>query len=320
MTAPTAGLRPRGLTWSVLTTHRLVVRLYLACVVAAGAVLVALHFYGTEVLSAGATCVFRTEPAPPCVAQVAQQEETYRFFMGFVQGGLAFLPLVVAAFVGAALVGREMESGTAALTWTQSVGPVRWLVAKLTFPALFLVLGTVLLTLLVRWARVPDLSSAWFDHNFYLATGPVGTAYALLALVTGAVAGLLLRRTLPALALAVGATGAAMLLGALYRADLWPKVLRAGTSFPETPEHAQILETGLLTPSGERLPFDVCSQTFGPGSGIRACLEKYDAEGYVLFHPASHQLPIQLVETGVVLGLAGVLTVVAFRLLRRRLP
>lgn len=317
MTALPVGIRPRGLTWSVLTTHRFAVATYLACLTVAAAVLVALRFLGTDVRSARETCVLERGSSASCLTEVAQREDLYRHLMAFVQAGLAYLPLVVAAFAGAALIGRELERGTAVLAWTQSVTPVRWLTAKLTLPAAALVLGTAGLTLLFRWASVPGLSPLWYDHAFYVATGPASTAYALLGLVAGAVAGLLVRRTLPALASGVAATGAAMALGALYRDDLWPTVFRTSAG---TPWHAQVLETGLLTASGERLSADVCVQTVRPDSGSVSCLQQYDAEVYTVFHPASHHWPIQLVETGLVLGLTAVLTATAFRLLRGRLP
>ncbi|MEU9015497.1 hypothetical protein AB0D12_38535 [Streptomyces sp. NPDC048479] len=48
---------------------------------------------------------------------------------------IAWLPLAVAVYAGGVLTGRELEPGTAALSWTQSVTPVRGLAAKPTLPA-----------------------------------------------------------------------------------------------------------------------------------------------------------------------------------------
>ncbi|MDT0380722.1 ABC transporter permease [Streptomyces sp. DSM 42041] len=311
-----AALRPGGLTWTVLTTHRAVLRIWLGCLVLGAAALVALHFYGAHVVEASDAC---SAGDLGCDYDVGKQIETYRFTLALVQGLLAFLPLAVAGFAGAALVGREMDNGTAALAWTQSVTPVRWLVGKLTLPALLLVAGTIPLTLLVRWADDRDFAPEWHGVNPYLATGPTGTAYLLLALVVGAVAGLLLRRTLPALAAGVGFTGAAMILGAVFRFDLWPKVFVSG-NHTGLANNAYIAETGGVTASGERFSFDRCFRVPQPEFDVRSCLEKYDADHYVLFHPSSHYWPLQLVETGIVLALAAALVTAAFWLLRRRLP
>ncbi|MFI1409860.1 hypothetical protein ACH4Y0_08055 [Streptomyces sp. NPDC020707] len=111
---------------------------------------------------------------------------TYHALLGVTESLISVVPLLVAAFAGGALIGRELDSGTAELAWTQSVSPARWLTAKLALPATLLVLGTLALVLLRRlvasssgglasskwhtstsvydsWARPPSLSrcSAW---------------------------------------------------------------------------------------------------------------------------------------------------------------
>ncbi len=59
--------------------------------------------------------------------------------MNFLGEVLSYVSIAVAAWAGAALIGRELEDGTARLAWTQSVTPARWLTAKLTAAALPLV-------------------------------------------------------------------------------------------------------------------------------------------------------------------------------------
>ncbi|WP_234441806.1 hypothetical protein [Streptomyces sp. WM6386] len=58
----------------------------------------------------------------------------------------------VAAWSAGALIGRELESGTARLAWTQDVSPLRWLAAKLAVPALVLIAGGTLFVPVFRWA------------------------------------------------------------------------------------------------------------------------------------------------------------------------
>ncbi|UYM24311.1 hypothetical protein OIM90_17060 [Streptomyces sp. AD16] len=52
------------------------------------------------------------------------------FWLDWVSVLLLALPVAVAAWAGAALTGAEQERGTAALAWTQSVSPRRWIAVK----------------------------------------------------------------------------------------------------------------------------------------------------------------------------------------------
>ncbi|MFJ8004557.1 hypothetical protein [Streptomyces fagopyri] len=227
----------------------------------------------------------------------------------------------VAAWAGAALVARELESGTARLAWTQSVSPVRWLTAKLAVPALVLTLGCAVLVPMFRWtwSNHPDrLDNGWSDVSTFVALGPATLAYALCALAVGALAGLLLGRTLPAL----GATLAVMLLLsqtlAGLRADLWPKVTRTSATEVPLPHGAWRLEGGVLV-HGRRVADPDYGHCVGTAARISRCAAEHGITGhYTVYQPLSHFWPLHLVETGIVLAVAGAATATAFRLLRRR--
>lgn len=318
MTALPSGLRPRGLTWSVLTTHRTVVRVYLALLAVGAASLIGLYLFGEHIDAKLASC---EAAAVPCDSDVFESRSAYDFWSSLAAGAIAYLPVVVAAFAGAALIGREMESGTVSWAWTQSFSPLRWFAAKLSVPVVLLIAGMAVLTPLYRWlwTASPAMSHRWFRGEVFLAAGPTATAYVLFGLAFGALAGLLVRRALPALALSVVVTGIVQLLGHVYRPELWRAKTVVGAWPLELPLRAQILDSGGVLPSGRRFAFDRCFEnTRGPGEGIRGCLEKYDAEAFTVYHPISHYWPLQLVETGIVLALAAVLTATAFWLLRRR--
>ncbi|CAL9517928.1 hypothetical protein [Streptomyces sp. Tu 3180] len=202
--------------------------------------------------------------------------------------------LAVAAFAGGALIGRELESGTARLAWTQGVTPARWLAAGLAVPALALTAGGTVLVLAFRrvWEADRDLipmADAWAFADVFVARGPATVAYALCALAVGTLTALLLRRALPALVVSVAAM---WLLGVVLercRPHLWPaeRLLLRRESDP--PHSAWLLEW---------------SRT---GTGR-----------YATYHPASHFWPLHLVETGVVLAVAVLATASAFAVLRRR--
>ena len=110
------------------------------------------------------------------------------------------VPVLVGAFWGAPLIAREIEAGTFPLVWTQSVTRTRWLVVKLAVVGLGSVLVAGLLSLIVTWwARPLDLAAASrYDSFDSRALVPMG--YAAFAFALGVAAGMLMRRTVPAIA------------------------------------------------------------------------------------------------------------------------
>ncbi|MGW2050367.1 hypothetical protein ACWCPF_35125 [Streptomyces sp. NPDC001858] len=240
-------------------------------------------------------------------------------WIGLITG---FLFLAVAAFAGSALIGRELESGTARLAWTQGVSPTRWLAAKLAVPALTVSVGATVLVLVHRWAWAANqdlLFDDWWAESAFLSRGPTTVAYALCALAVGALTALLLRRTLPALAVSMAATGLLGYVMAQFRYALWPAVtLTSPTQDVDRPDTAWELGNGAVI-HGRRSPdFDIwqCDAAVAEG---RRCLDDLGFSGtYVTYHPESHFWPLQLVESGIVLAVAAAVTAAAFVLLRRR--
>jgi hypothetical protein len=235
---------------------------------------------------------------------------------------LAWLPCGIAACVGAVLIGRELEHGTATLAWTQSVSPARWLAAKLAVTAAALFGGTAVLTLVFRWVWVsgPDGGVNRWNSEYFHAAGTVGPAYVLLGLALGALAALLTRRTLPAMGLAVAGIGLAYHLGDRVRSSLWPASEVRGPWSSSLNSPADQLEFGMIMESGERVSGLDCSGQAVPGD-LSTCLSDHGAvDFYAKLHPTSHYWPIQLVETGIVLALAAATVATAFWALRRRLP
>jgi len=113
------------------------------------------------------------------------------------------VPVLIGLFWGAPLVARELETGTYRLAWTQ-VTRIRWMVVKLGLLGLASMVATGLLSLMVTWwssplDRVRMTPFASFDQR-----GLVPVGYAAFAFVLGVTAGVLIRRTLPAMATALG--------------------------------------------------------------------------------------------------------------------
>lgn len=115
------------------------------------------------------------------------------------QYGLVVLPALAGAFIGAPLVGREIENRTHHLAWTQGVTRVRWLLTKLALVILPLIaMGAVIGYLEVVFLNVQGpLVNRWdvFDQQT-----PVVAASTLFALALGVAFGAIIGRSIPAMA------------------------------------------------------------------------------------------------------------------------
>jgi hypothetical protein len=177
------------------------------------------HVYRTGGL---ATCT-----ADNCVsAQAAffsavKADSTYPalYFAGI--GILYLTPILIGMFWGAPLIARELEAGTLRLAWTQSVTRTRWLSVKLGLAGLAAILTAGLLSLAVTWWASPiDQADALpgqapygglpnrFLPLIFGARDIAPLGYAAFAFAVGVTAGVLVRRTLPAMAVTLAVLAA----------------------------------------------------------------------------------------------------------------
>ncbi|WP_432866257.1 ABC transporter permease [Microbispora rosea] len=140
------------------------------------------------------------------------------------------LPALAGLFWGAPLVTRELEAGTHLLVWNQSVTRARWLAVKLGLTGLVAMAAAGVCGLAVtRWSEPLDKSAvpemAQMAPLVFGARGIAPMAYAAFALVLGVTVGVLVRRTLPAMALTLAAFAAIQLaMPLLVRPHLMPPV------------------------------------------------------------------------------------------------
>src|SRR5262249_55719307 len=115
---------------------------------------------------------------------------------------IMFLPAVTGVFWGAPLLAREFATGTYRLAWTQSITRTRWLAAKVAVVGTASVAASGMLSWLVTWWSTPldGLSDTKFDPTIFSQRDVVPMGYAAFAFALGLIAGLLIRRTLPAMA------------------------------------------------------------------------------------------------------------------------
>ncbi|MGC5009269.1 ABC transporter permease [Streptosporangium sp. DT93] len=140
------------------------------------------------------------------------------------------LPALVGLFWGAPLVTRELEAGTHLLVWNQSVTRGRWLAVKLGLVGLAAMAAAGVCGLAVTWwsapldrSAVPEL--AQMAPLVFGARGIAPMGYAAFAFVLGVTVGMLVRRTLPAMALTLAVFVAIQLaVPLLVRPHLMPPV------------------------------------------------------------------------------------------------
>ncbi|WP_030941575.1 hypothetical protein [Streptomyces sp. NRRL S-646] len=252
--------------------------------------------------------------------------------MGWVVTLAYYTFWAVAAWAATSLIGRELEHGTAQLAWTQGVSPARWLATKLALPALAIVLGGTLFSLVYGWARSANhalLGDDWTFPEVFADRGPTLAAWSLAALAVGTLSALVLRRSLPALGVAVTVMIVLNRCLEQYRVDLWPTVTRTfarplpmGNGVWQVEQAGKGtwgVETGVLV-HGQRNPnIDAYGLCDGTAAEARRCLDRLGIDGYyTVYHPQSHYWPMNLVETGILLTIAALATAAAFLVLRRR--
>ncbi|MCX4960659.1 ABC transporter permease [Streptomyces virginiae] len=307
-----SGLTLKGPYWVAARQHRRALWAVPAVVAAGLVAVVALRIWAGAADTGGAGAAWTNDG-----------HLLLRICMEQAGRGLLFLPLLVGAFVAGPMTARELESGTWRLALTQSTTPKAWLGSKVLVAATVSLLGSAALVAVYRigWARVSGTYRFhWADHGTYEATGPVLVAYCLLGVALGVLVGQLVRRTLAAMALTGMLTGLVMLVLGALRWSILPvetgTVPLSGHASQVMPSSALIMDTGLVTSIGERLPDYAC---FERTQNRVICPPDLDVIGrYADFHPVSHYWPTQLIESSLVLALAGVALFAALRLVGAR--
>lgn len=197
-----------------------------------------------------------------------------------LQSALPFVvtiaPALIGLFFGAPLVAREIETGTFRLAWTQSVTRRRWLAVKVGVVGLSAMAIGGLLTWMADWWASPI--DALTQNRFGLAqfgshgVAPIG--YAAFAFALGTATGVLLRRTIAAMAV----TGAGFAAARVAVAD-WVR-----------PRFAAPLHRYLPLPAA----------AVGKGFGFR-----YGGPGNVSFEPPPQTVPNAWVYSTAVVDKAG---------------
>ncbi|MET8361081.1 hypothetical protein [Micromonospora sp. NPDC005171] len=262
-------------------------------------------------------------------------------------GALYLLPAVVGIFWGAPLVARELESGTYRMVFSQSVSRGRWLLVKLAVGVGAAAFGAGLLSLvLTEWAQPIDGASAdRMNPLVFAARGIVPVGYATLAFVVGVATGLLLRRTLAAMAvtllvvisLQIAApfvvrpwlaqpvtTVSPLTFDGDYGISMSPDTGRMTIQVQPDRRGDWVVSSTTITPTGAEFTGPADMTQCGPAAtgGRETCqrwLGKQNLDVKVSYVPGSKFWALQWREFGVLIALTVVLSLFSLWWVRRRL-
>jgi hypothetical protein len=245
---------------------------------------------------------------------------------------LQAVPALIGAFVGAPVLARELETGTFRYAWTQSFERWRWTLAKLLPLAVVAAATTGALSVLFSWYYRPFIADGQYGPLAAIVfdmRGVVFAAWTLVAFAVGAMAGMLIRRVVPAIVATLATyTGLALAAGMFLRPRyLTPLV----TNNQHVPGSAWIMNQWWTKNGkfafGGRPPINLVQQlcppsALGPGkpsSGtITQCLSQHGYTLWTRYQPASRFWPFQWIESGWLLTLSLLLITATVWLVRRR--
>jgi ABC-2 type transport system ATP-binding protein len=255
---------------------------------------------------------------------------------GVIGALLLFVPGLVGAFVGAQALGRELESGVYRFTWTQGVGRMRWALAMIVPAAVGVAVVLGGLGLVVSWANRPLIESGFthrLEPSLFPTAGVAVVGWGLLAFSGGVLAGLLLRRVIPAILSTFAVWFGLAYLASRVRLHLLTPLttthdlgatdieLKLGwTKNGVAVGYAELnkaLESLGATVSGD----GIRTQVGRGGQGGQDPLVYLREHGYRMLHtyqPDSRYWPLQWIEVGWLVALSVALVGMALWLLQRR--
>ncbi len=329
----------RQMAWVTWRQHRITLA---GVVVFLGALAVCLWLAGRQLHHAYAVAIAACHPDSLACGDTVR---SFNSMDDFLANGIIVqaVPALIGAFAGAPVLARELETGTFRYAWTQGFGRWRWTLAKLAPLAVAVAVVAGVFSLLLSWYYQPYFATGnqaislsqttpFFPGLFNLR-GVGFAAWTLTAFAIGALAGMLIRRVVPAMVATMvayaGLTFAAD--GFLRQHYLTPLV----TSSPNVPGTAWIMSQwwtkgGQFAFAGSP-PFSLfqrfCPEgpqgAVGPGGKPKAlaltqCLTTHGYTQWTSYQPASRFWAFQGIEGGWLLALSVLLIAATVFLVHRR--
>jgi hypothetical protein len=334
-----ASLRPvpwRRMAWVIWRQHRVALGGVAATL---GGLAIYVWIVGLQLHHAHTAATTCNPSSPTCADLITH----FNFMNHVLQGGYALqiVPPLIGAFIGAPVLARELETGTFRYAWTQAFERWRWTMAKLATLAVVVTAAAGALSVLFSWYYQPYLATgnqalelselSPFGGGVFNLRGVSFAAWTLTAFAIGALAGVLIRRVVPAIVATLAAyTGLALIAANLLRQHYLTPLL---TSNVNVPSSAWIIRQ-YWTNGGK---FAFTSWRDAPQSLIQACsgappgpLGKPPVQSFAQcaaqhgytqltrYQPASRFWAFQWIEGGWLLVLSALLIAVTVWLVHRR--
>jgi hypothetical protein len=327
----------RRMAWVIWRQHRLTIAGVLALLAVAAAVVITEGIQLHHAYTAVTAC-------QPAASEACQQvadnfSGDYDFTAGIVTVLLQTVPPLIGAFAGAPLLAGIFESGTFRYVFTQGFGRTRWAVAKLVSLAAVASAAAGAFSAVFSWAYGPLLSmnghgQSPLDPRFFDLRGVAFAAWTLAAFAIGALAGVLIRRVLPAMFATLAAWSGLAFATALFLRPHYRAALH--TTNPDIGPPARVISQW-WTLHGKPVDLSALSAALRPvdvrvvGSGDfqfgSFTPRLFNPIHYLLMHgftrvssyqPGSWFWPFQWIEGGWLLALSVLLGAAAVWLVRRR--
>jgi hypothetical protein len=225
----------------------------------------------------------------------------------------SLLPGILAILLAAPFV-IELEQGTNRLAWTQSITRRRWLTTRLALIVAGALIAALIMTLLLTWWRIPfDHVSGRIDKSGFEFEGLAPFAYTVFAAALVIALGVVLRRTAPAIGLALIGFVAARVAVSFLRPHYLPALTATWSGDPQGSgpdlRTAWVISNGVGTGHGhevQNLPSiaSACGNGIGNKFGDPACLAQHGVFNHAVYHPASRFWLFQGIEAAIFLGFA----------------
>jgi hypothetical protein len=247
----------------------------------------------------------------------------------FVSILLQAVPALIGAFTGAPVLARELETGTFRFAWTQGIGRLRWTLAKLVPLAIGVAAAAEAFSALFSWYNQPFFAAGYaipFSTRVFDLGQVAFAAWTLAAFAIGALAGMLIRRAVPAIAATLAVYAGLALATALYLRQHY--ITPLFTSKLNLPGSAWVVSqwytkggTYAFGARGSQLVNAV--QTFCPPRRLVSvspaqCLAQHGYTQWSSYQPGSRFWAFQLIEGGWLLALSVILILATVWLVRRR--
>ena len=213
-------------------------------------------------------------------------------------------PALIGAFVGAPVLARELETGTFRYAWTQGFGRTRWTLAKLVLLAAAVAAAAGAFSVLYSWYNQPFFAAGYaipFSTRMFDLHEVAFTAWTLAAFAIGALAGMLIRRVVPAIAGTL-----AVYAGIAFATALWLRehyMTPLLTSNPNLRGSAWIVNQWYAKGGNFAFPargsqiVSVLSQLCGNSNVSPAqCLAQHGYTQWTSYQPGSRFWPFQWIE------------------------